>query len=363
MIFANKLVPVLLKVRPTHQHGLTLVELLVAMAISLLVTLAAIAALMVSRQGFTAVDASSQLRDNGRFAADLLQRLGGQTGYLNAQYVMETARLYGDPIKVKNKKADPDSNISGANNSSWKKNADDDHESGTFIAHPTGVGGNSDVLVFRFQPSIDFTDGAGKTFSGMINCAGNSVDEQGGDSNHRGISVFYVGPDTNNPEPALRCATGYAKNMDAAQPLIHGVETFQVLYGVDRVSPNAVTVADTPAEIVAGTGQDDAVPDRYLRADQMEVSGNEAATKENWRRVRSIRIGMVLRGPVGSATDNSAQTFYPFGKAKSSSTGAEGGALASTSDLGTIFKPTPDGRLRQTMTFTIHLRNNQKYGL
>ena len=67
----------LIRVKPLRQQGLTLVELMVAMAISLLITLAAVAALIVSRQGFTALDASSQLRDNGRFAADLLQRLGG----------------------------------------------------------------------------------------------------------------------------------------------------------------------------------------------------------------------------------------------------------------------------------------------
>ncbi|MFN5940974.1 MAG: PilW family protein, partial [Polaromonas sp.] len=48
--------------------GLTLVELLVALAISAVIALAAISALIVSRQGFTTVDAASQLRDNARFA-------------------------------------------------------------------------------------------------------------------------------------------------------------------------------------------------------------------------------------------------------------------------------------------------------
>ena len=65
------------------QSGLTLIELLVAMVLGLLIALAASAALLVSRQGFFAVDAASQLRDNARYAQDVIQRLGVQAGYKN----------------------------------------------------------------------------------------------------------------------------------------------------------------------------------------------------------------------------------------------------------------------------------------
>lgn len=58
-----------------QQRGLTLVELLVAMALSLLVVMAAVAALTYSRQGFRSVDASSQLRDNARFAESIMRRI------------------------------------------------------------------------------------------------------------------------------------------------------------------------------------------------------------------------------------------------------------------------------------------------
>ena len=63
---------------PRAQAGLTLIELMVAMVISLVIVLAATAALLISRQGFTSVDAASQLRDSARFAQDVLQRLGVQ---------------------------------------------------------------------------------------------------------------------------------------------------------------------------------------------------------------------------------------------------------------------------------------------
>ena len=67
--------------RKKSQGGLTLVELLVALVISAVIAIAAISALIVSRQGFTAVDAASQLRDNGRFATEMLQRFGVQGGF------------------------------------------------------------------------------------------------------------------------------------------------------------------------------------------------------------------------------------------------------------------------------------------
>lgn len=343
--------------RRTHQQGVTLVELMVAMAISLLITLAAIGALIVTRQGFTAVDASSQLRDNGRFAADLLQRLGGQAGYLNALYVMEEARLYGgDSIKVAGKANNPESSVMGANNAKWDEGTDFEWGKTT-----TSDSGSSDILVFRFLPSADFTDGSGNRQTGMIACDGNPINDYNPtDINDRAISVLYVSVGSDG-EPSLMCAHGRRNGSGGvtdAQPLIQGVENFQVLYGVDRVTPNTATADATGTQ----EAKDDAVPDRYLRADELTVSGNAEATNANWRRVRSIRIGMVLRGPAGSATDSSAQTFYPFGKAKAG-TGDVGSALASTSDAGTIFSPTPDGRLRQVVTFTIHLRNDQKHGI
>src|SRR5674476_903590 len=73
------------------QGGLTMVELLVAMVISLLIALAAISALTVTRRGFSTVDAASQLRDNGRFTADLIQRLAVQSGFKDVLYASQPA--------------------------------------------------------------------------------------------------------------------------------------------------------------------------------------------------------------------------------------------------------------------------------
>jgi type IV pilus assembly protein PilW len=129
-----------------------------------------------------------------------------------------------------------------------------------------------------------------------------------------------------------------------AQPIVQGVENFQVLYGTDGV----VAGTAPPTSPASAAATMDTVPDKYLRADQLAVAGDAVGTNANWRRVRSIRIGLVLRGPLNSAQDKVSQTLYPLSS-----------ALSSLSDPGTVVTTPADGRLRQVVSFTVHLRNDQ----
>ena len=139
------------------------------------------------------------------------------------------------------------------------------------------------------------------------------------------------------------------------QPIIQGVENFQVLYGTDGASAGVAP----PVSPASSAAISDVVPDRFLRADQMTVAGDAVGTNANWRRVRSLRIGMVLRGSQNSTQERVSQTFYPLGAGKSSATGSAGSAMSSSDDPGTVFTPSIYGRLRQVVTFTVHLRNDQ----
>ena len=60
--------------RPAAQRGLTLIELMVSVALALLVTLAALGVLLFSRQGGSAMEQATALRDNSRFATELVRR-------------------------------------------------------------------------------------------------------------------------------------------------------------------------------------------------------------------------------------------------------------------------------------------------
>lgn len=318
------------------QQGLTLVELLVAMAISAVIALAAISALIVSRQGFTTVDAASQLRDNGRFATDLIQRLGVQTGFVEID-TAATVRPAPLPGVVDN----PDSKVFGFNNSTASSTAP--LTNATARTGATSLGFGSDILILRYQTTAAFR-GALTSDGSMIDCFGNPQTVLPVNRDDFRANILHVDVD-NNGEPALMCSTD--SNL-VRQPIVRGVENFQVLYGVDGVA--AGTAVTATATFLATN---------YLRADQMAVPSDPtgALTNANWRRVRSIRIGMVIRGAIGSAQESAARTYYPLGTALSASGGTPGSAMSSTNDAGTIFTPAADSRLRQVVTMTIHLRN------
>lgn len=331
------------------QRGLTLVELLVAMAVSLVVALAAISALLVSRQGFSSVDAASQLRDNARFATDLIQRLGVQAGYKDVPYATTNRAT-----NVAGVDTNPDPNVMGFNNAI--ASATDPLNSKTDRTVSTALGYGSDVLILRYQTGETFP-GSGVSDRTMIDCMGQPVTTVATNRDDRMFSVLHVGTAADG-EPALMCTYRTSAGAFDTVPLISGVEVFQVLYGTDGVSAGVAP----PTSAASAAAITDVVPDRYMRADQMTVSGNAVGTNANWRRVRSLRIGMVLRGPLNSVQDRSSQTFYPLGPGKSSPTGTTGSGLANTTaDPNSIFDAPLDGRLRQAVTFTVHLRNDQGF--
>lgn len=328
------------KVTRNASHGVTLVELLVAMAIGLLIVLAAVAVLTASRRGATTVDAASQLRDDARFSTSLIQRLVVQTGFEDMQWARAP---YSDSIgkyEIQNGFSinDPDikPNIFGYDNSTPSA-SDPLNAVTTRTAGSLGYG--SDILILQYQTAAK--DSGSVADDSMISCNGNAPTSVAIDRSDRISSILYVDISTTSGQPALMCKTrNDATGIWSTVPLIDGVESFQVLYGVDNVTPNAVP-----------TGHSDGLAKRYLRASQLTVSGNGSATHVNWRRVNSLRIGLVLRGPPGSAQETSSQTLYPLGSPN----------LSSASDPGTTFTAN-DSRLRQTVTFTIHLRNCQNQG-
>ena len=320
--------------RLSLSRGLTLLELLVSMALGLLITLAALAALLVSQQGFRSVDAASQLKDNARFASDLVRRVVLQAGFLNTQYVVDR----GHEFNLGTFNEEP--NIKGFNNARYSQDLVIG-STNTVSSSKRGLNG-SDMLVVRYQ--IGSTDNNDVADGSIINCAGVSEKVPPSNSKERLTSVFHI--ETSNGEPSLMCTRRVETSgaWASAQPLIEGVESFQVLYGTYGVVPNTAPTA-LSASTVTPTAE------RYLRADQMIVNGNDAATNANWARVRSVRIGMVLRGPPSSAPIDDPLSFHVLGP----------GGFSHVDDAGSILSISPaDGRLRQAVNFTIHLRNPQE---
>lgn len=323
---------------PGHQRGLTLVELMVSVALALLVTLAALAALLTSRQSGTAVEQTAALRDNARLGTELVRRIALQAGFesLASNTATREGAAKWDPA------ADPAADVEGFDNALVPPDGDPtevthgSRSSGCGGATDTSCVNGSDVLVVRFQG----VSHGGAADGSAINCAGQPVADAATHGD-RPTSVFHV---RRSPagEPALMCSFTDGAGDVQHRALIEGVEVFQVLYGVDGVTPGAAPGGGASAPTLV---------QRYLRADQMVVPGNPAGTRANWRRVRAIRIGMILRGPVGSAIARSTpqtQVLYPLGE-----------LLVSPGDAFSRFDTPADGRLRQEVTFTVLLRNFQ----
>lgn len=351
-------------------RGFTLVELMVALALSVLIAAVAIASLIVARQGFSSVDAASQLRDNGRFASDLIQRLVVQAGFQDVNFAAATSA---NEFKVAGAATNPEPNILGLDNAIvltlhnpiamttdfGRRPSASTSDSKCTSATDTACANGSDVLILRYQTSASFADATVSDRS-MINCAGNAETSVPSSKEDRIISVFHIAKSTGG-EPSLMCSfqTIGSTNWNT-QPIVEGVESFQVLYGVD-----GFTTANNPFE--TDTTKLDSVPDKYIRASQMVVgTADSKATYDNWRHVRSLRIGLVLRGPINSAISKTTNIskLCALGVNPDVTADCIDQSGTETPPMGSEFPRlgttiTNDGRLRQTLTFTVFLRNVQ----
>lgn len=336
------------------QRGLTLVELMVALVLGLLVALLAAASLVVARTGFTSVDAGAQLRENTRFATSILQRVVQQAGFENAAggnwsswrlLCTTPGNTCGDASGDTNPGIRGFDNAYVADATQLPGGVAHNDRPAKCASADTSCASGSDVLMVRFWGD----ERAGVADGSMINCGGAPEPE----GTRPGYSIFHIVRAASG-EPVLACS--YRNATTGAWTtvgLVDGVEAMQVLYGVDNVTPGVApptTIVMPGAAVGTPTGED-TVPERYLRAAQLD-GPTAAATADNWRRVRAVRIGLVVRGAPGSAIDraSSGRTID-----------VPGLGTNDTNDVGARLTVAADGRLRQSIVFTVHLRNPQFY--
>lgn len=135
--------------------------------------------------------------------------------------------------------------------------------------------------------------------------------------------VYYVGLDGASGEPSLRqrrLDPARAQLLSAAQTLVEGVESMQIVYGVD---------------VDIGEFRDD-VLDQYVTANA--VAGLDVNEQQAWQRVLNARVGLLMRAtnPSGAIRDAASP---PLRIADTTVTVAD------------------DGRLRQTYETVITMRN------
>lgn len=308
------------------QSGFGLIELLVAMALSLLLVLAASAVFIACRTMYLTQDDSVRLQDTGRFAIESIGRAVAQAGFVDAAVAHAD-----DAVSI--------APIAGLDNRTLKSTS-------PAIQSPVAAAVNgSDVLALHFAGAGDGAEGD----SAITNCAGFSVARTGeGEARaDRGWSIFYVAKD-HTGEPELYCKYR-GKNAWATAAIARGVESFQVLYGIGDSS--------------------DSLPTRFLNASQIDgldralsLSGttNEARSQDanrqtHWKKISQIKVALVVRGTLPIRADVPSRVWNLFGEryANATDTQEDPGVRFDERDVA----PVTRNRLRKLFQADFRLRN------
>jgi type IV pilus assembly protein PilW len=279
-----------------HEAGLSLPELMVALAIGMLLVLASISLLMAVRSAYLLHDDRARMEESGRFALELISRAVRQAGYRDWSAAGSGAAAL-QPV-------------TGLDARSLKDAGD-----GIDGPYASPVNG-SDVLALRFDGS-----GEGGGDGAVQNCAGAAV---GADSGQSGWSIFYIANDAGG-EPELRCKYR-GPNGWKSDALVRGIEGFQVLYGI-RAQPGGA-----PGRFVSATG----------------VQAQAGA----WQAVSAVRIALLARGTRPDAAG--AGSYALFGPGYDGS--ADPGAVIQASRLPAASRRLP----RRIYGATVYLRNHNQ---
>jgi type IV pilus assembly protein PilW len=282
--------------RPPHlqEAGLTLVEMMVAITIGLGVVLAAGQLFSLANGAYAAQVESAALDDAGRYALELVGRAVRQAALADPDRMDLSSPVDVLPAR-----------LAGLDASSLGGTTPD-------IASPLAASANgSDVLAVRFPGAGAEPGGDGS----VLNCAGFSVAD-----GEEGWSIFYVARNGDG-EDELRCKYRGAGNW-SADAVVAGVDSFQVLYGLDT---------DTPR---------DGVANRYVNADAIRaldaalagLPPQERNRRTYWKRVVSVRVGLLLHGARPTRHDRAADEFQLFGAAHAAGPAGD--------DAGTVVRET-----------------------
>lgn len=339
----------------THQHGLTLIEVMISVTISLILLAGVMQIFTSSRQTYTVQDSMGRLQENGRFALSFLTRDVRMSDYwgclentatlvnnLNPAGAGYSAALHGFG-----------SGIAGTNTGDGVglqdsitlrmavpagltiQNPMNNNAANIQVSLPNTLAPGQIVIISNCTNGDIFQISAGNPgVSGTVPhaiggvftpgncsplappCSGNLSAVYGTDAqlmSAQTITYSIVNDAANNNEPTLFQSVNGA----AAVALVEGVENMQILYGedTDMVFP--------PPALPLPNG--DRSANRYVAAGTAGL---------NMRRVVSVRIGLVLR-----TKENNLAT-----------------SVQSYNFNGAVVTPA-DRRLRRIFSTTIGLRN------
>lgn len=304
---------------PGRQRGLTMVELMVAIVLMLLVTVATVALYGVNSSSKRTVDASQGMDDTARFVFEMVGQGLRNAGFPSPVVVESAGATYSNLFDACAGTANTEPcPLLGFDNSVVNTSS-----STSYGSSGSGAPNSSDSLALRYYGASQRDSTGSFVADGSVQtCGGRSVPASTV-SGELGLSIFWV--KTYNDEPELYCTDDPGTAGRLHTGIARGVESFQVMYAVDVCTGSPCTR--------------DGVPERWVSATDVAAS--------DWRFVKAVRIGLVVRGAPGSAQASDGNKLYPLGKEFTTgytTTGAE-------------FTPPTDGRLRRVYSATFLLRN------
>jgi type IV pilus assembly protein PilW len=287
------------------EKGFSLIEFMIAIAISLVIMLAVSIAWQSGYKTQQAQSSVSRLNETVRFAMDLLSREIRLSGLINTTHasVVEQNFCFATAVGA---------GIAGINDPATI----DPTTTGMSLAGATvAILNKSDAIRVRY-----YGEDTGTGTSASADCLGNTVPN--------GALVedtLYVAADPGNfGEPALWCHTSNANALAPTQPMVAGVESLQILYGED-INADGITDHYVPWQLV-------------LNKDS----------------ILSVKVSIIARSAdATSAGVPAGKTYYHFGSPSSPYTDPTGGTP------GTQFTDPGDKRLRlpQPLSTEIAVRN------
>jgi type IV pilus assembly protein PilW len=292
------------------ERGVTLVELMIAIAIGLLVIVTILAVYLSGTNVQRAQSDTVDFNENARFAFDLIEHEFMKAGFRNTWETGSTGHNFCATGAT-------GSAFLGRNDPTTINPTTADFSGGTQVA----VLNKSDVLRVRF-----YGESTGAT-APVNDCQGYPVT-----AGHLIEDTLYVAADANNnDEPTLFCNTQdltAATAHDGTLPMVAGVESLQLLYGQDTDADGSIN--------------------SYLPWDNTVTSATAgAAAVDN---ILSIKISAVIRSANAVTTDTRTANLpmYHFGSSYPSAANADGGA---------VFQAPADRRIRKIFSAESAFRN------
>lgn len=233
-----------------QQGGFSLVELIIASALSLVLVAGVATIYMGSRQTYNARDEISTMQENARSAIKALTKHLEHAGYTTPAHLPLDNAFYveGDPTPVPKNCGDGSSSIALTNADDLVRTLDNDD--------PNGSGDTIGVIFFA-DSSLAVDCGNEPT---PLSC---QAQEAPNPQYSQIYNTFYVA--STGDIPNLFCA---GSRGGAPLEVAEGVEVMQFAYGLDQ--------------------NDDGTVDTYL-----DASGVKAANR--WDQVRTIKISLLMR--------------------------------------------------------------------